>query len=193
MDLNVLLEPKVDLERLTKVLDELGHEGRTHTIRTWGRHQIELLWEATKSYRPITLDHFVRPSVGPKVEVVHELKNSLAMFNVGQKRFCRPDDGEGELWGYNEQPMRALTGPGYFVARPSEVPGEVLIDCTTLPKGRVESWPAIVPNTNKLGRFVFAGIVDHIRGVSQHVSIGRAHRNGTPTDTWFVLNRKDPN
>lgn len=34
MDVTILLEPKINLERLTEVLDGLGHEGRVHTIRT---------------------------------------------------------------------------------------------------------------------------------------------------------------
>ena len=45
MDVNVLIEPKVDLERLSKVLDEMGHPGRVHTTRTWHRKQMGLLWE----------------------------------------------------------------------------------------------------------------------------------------------------
>jgi hypothetical protein len=193
MDLNVLIEPKVDLPRLTKVLDELGHEGRTHTIRTWHKHQMELLWEACKDYRTLTLDHFVPSSVGPMVEVVHELKNSLALFTIARKRFCRPDLPEtSELWGYNDQWTTPFAGPGYFTTRLSETPGEVLFDYMTLPKGKVESWPPIVPNEERLGRFVYAGTIDHIRGISNHVCIGRAQKGPKLLDVWFVLCRKDP-
>jgi hypothetical protein len=193
MDLNVLIEPKVDLERLTKVLDELGHEGRTHTIRTWHRRQMALLWEAARGYRPVTLDHFVPPGVGAKVEVLHELKNSLPLFSVSQKRFCRPDDPElsdKELWGYNHAPTGPFTGPGYFVVHTADVEGEIDIDYRTLPKGRVEGWPAVQPNEQRLGRFVYAGMVDRMRGLSDHVCIGRAQKR-EPMNAWFVLCRKD--
>ena len=195
MDVTVFLQPKVDLEHITKILDELGHEGRTHTTRTWGRHQMERIWEAAKGYRAIDLDHFVPPSIGRKVEVIHELKNSLPLFSVSQKRFCRPPEGEGEdvLWGYNHASSNTFTGPGYFLTRKSDVEGEVAIDYRTLPKGRVDTWPEIVPNEARLGRFVYAGMVDHVRGISNHVCIGRAEKGGAPMDAWFVLCRKDPN
>jgi hypothetical protein len=192
MDLSVLLEPKIDIERIARVLDELGHEGRVHTTRTWGRRQMPILWEAAKGFRPVSLDDFVPASIGPMVEVIHELKNSLPLFNVSQKRFCRPADAEAkELWGYNHAPTNGFTGPGYFVARASETEGEVVIDYRTLPKGRPESWPAIVPNEARLGRFVYAGMVDHMRRISKHVSIGRAQKSAEPMDAWFVLCRKD--
>ena len=43
MDVSVLLEPSIDLKRLAEVLDGLGHEGRVHTTRGWGRkRQAEL-------------------------------------------------------------------------------------------------------------------------------------------------------
>jgi hypothetical protein len=190
MDVNVLLEPKIDVERLTRVLDELGHPGRVHTIRTWGRHQMAKIWDAVKGYRSIALDHFVPPSVGPLVEVIHELKNSLPLFTVSQKRFCRPPDAEAkELWGYNHTPTNGFTGPGYFVARPSENEGEVVFDYTTLPTARPDSWPAIVPNEARLGRFVYAGAIDDVRGLSNHVSIGHLRKGA---DVWFVICRKDP-
>ncbi len=191
MDLGVFLEPKLDLERITKTLDELGHEGRVHTTRTWHRHQMERIFEAAKGYRPIDLEHFVPSSVGRKVEVIHELKNSLPFFSVSQKRFCRPDEGDDELWGYNHASSNPFTGPGYFVTKKSETEGEVVVDYRTLPKGRVASWPEIVPNEGRLGRFVYAGMVDHIRGISSHVCIGRAQKGPAPMDAWFVLCRKD--
>jgi hypothetical protein len=193
MDVSVLIEPKVDMARITRVLDELGHPGRVHTTRSWGRKQMAKIWEAAQAYRSITLEHFVPESVAAMVEVVHELKNSLPLFSVSQKRFCRPADSEiKELWGYNHASTNGFTGPGYFVVRPSDTEGEVVIDYTNLPKGRPESWPAIVPNEARLGRFVYAGMVDHMRGISNHVCIGRAQKGAEPMDAWFVLCRKDP-
>jgi hypothetical protein len=193
MDLNVLIENEIDIARITRVLDEMGHPGRVHTTRTWGRRQMAKLWEAAKGHHALPLAHFVPPGVGPLVEVVHELKNSLPMFTINQKRFCRPDDPElKELWGYNHTSTNGFTGPGYFVVRSSATEGEIVFDYKTLPRGRVESWPAIVPNEARLGRFVYAGMIDHMRGISNHVCIGRAERGGDLLDVWFVLCRKDP-
>jgi hypothetical protein len=40
----------------------------------------------------------------------------------------------------------------------------------------------------RLSRFICTGR-DFMRGVSQHVTIGRATREGKPMDNWFVLCR----
>ena len=54
------------------------------------------------------------------------------------------------------------------------------------------TWPEIVPNSVKLGRFVYAGMIDVMRGISSHVSIGRARKKHGWMDAWFVLVREDP-
>jgi len=193
MELKNLIETHLDLPRLSKDLDELGHPGRIWSVRQWNRANMSVLWEATKGFRPITLDDFVPSSVEPFVEVIHDGKNSLGAFNHFQKRFCKPRDPNGgkELVGYNHQSVSAFTGPGYYVARPSAEPGEVDIDYTTLPKDKPEGWPAIAANSDRLGRFVFAGMIDVMRGISSHVTIGRARKAGSWKDTWFVLVRED--
>src|SRR5690242_7823843 len=48
MDVTVLLEPAIDLPRLAEVLDGLGHEGRVHTVRGWGRKTQAALFEAAR-------------------------------------------------------------------------------------------------------------------------------------------------
>ena len=193
MDLTVLIEPKLDLPRLSQVLDEMGHLGRVHTIRGWGRKKQAKIFEAADGFKKIGLEEFVPASVGPLVEVIHDLHNTLPLFSDSQKRFCKPEvEGEPEeLWGYNHQAASVFTGPGYFVTRLSEKEGEVVFDYRTLPSGRVASWPEIVPNAARLGRLVYAGMLDHVRGISTHVSIGRPEKRGQPMDTWFVLCRRD--
>ncbi len=54
------------------------------------------------------------------------------------------------------------------------------------------TWPEIVPNSARLGRFVYYGMVDVMRGISTHVSIGRARKKSGWMDAWFVLVREDP-
>jgi hypothetical protein len=193
MELQNLIEPNLDLARLSKDLDELGHPGRVWATRRWDRKLQASLYEAVKGFRPLSLDHFVPSSVGPLVEVIHEGKNTLPMHTHFQKRFCRPSspDNEGKLWGYNEQTLAGITGPGCFVTHSAEAEGEIDIDYTMLPPEKPESWPAIIPNSARFGRFVYYNMVDVMRGISSHVSIGRAKRKGNWMDAWFVLVRQD--
>jgi len=194
MDLTVLLEPTIDLVRIARILDELGLPGRLATIRGWGAREQAPLYEAAKGFRPLDLDHFVPASVGPLTEVIHHGKNSLPAFTHFQKRFCKPGEGgeADELWGYNHQDLALWTGPGYFVTRAGEAQGEVSIDYREVPPGHPASWPEIIPNSERLGRFVYAGMVDVMRGISKNVSIGRARRGKHWMDAWFVLCREDP-
>jgi hypothetical protein len=192
MDVSVLLEPTIDLKRLTEVLDELGHEGRVHTMRSWGKKRQAALYEAAKGYLPIDMDFFVPASVGPLVEVIHDLHNTLPMFSEGQKRFARlPEGEECPIGGYNHQTMSAFTGPGYFVLRPGdgEHEGEIAVDYKKLPKHKPASWPEIRESSG-IGALVYGGMTDYMRALSAHVSIGRAYK-GKAMDAWFTLVRKD--
>ncbi len=153
--------------------------------------ELARLFDAAAGHRPIDL-HFVVPeTVPPMQEVVHEGKNSLPAFTHFAKVFCRPEDATDVLWGYNRtHPIVAhLVGPGYFVLRPHEVKGELLVDYLRVPPRAPRGWPPILPNEARLSRFVYAGTQDVLRGVSRHVSIGRASRGGRPMDAWFALCR----
>jgi hypothetical protein len=195
MDLQVLLEPTVNLPRLATVLDELGHSGRLATTRGWDRAHQARLYEAAQGHGALTLAHFVPESVGALTEIIHHGTNTLPVFSHFQKRFTRPEGDASVLWGYNHQANQAFTGPGYFSVHATVEPfmheGEIAIDYRKLPPGKVASWPPIMPNSARLGRFVYDGMVDVMRGISKHVSIGRAWKNGAWMDAWFVLCRED--
>jgi hypothetical protein len=129
-------------------------------------------------------------------EVVHHGKNSLPAFTTFAKVFVRPDDPEAvktELWGYNRNPafIETAVGPGYFVAHAHEVDGEMLVSYLRVPPRKPDGWPEIVPNSSRFSRFVYYKMEDVLRGVSSHVSIGRATRGGKDMDAWFVLCRED--
>ncbi|MGO9833909.1 MAG: hypothetical protein ACLP1X_06820 [Polyangiaceae bacterium] len=197
MDLRNLIGPHLDLARLSKDLDELGHSGRLWSIYQWTRGDMAKLWDATKGTKPLTLDDFVPPSAAPLAEVIHHGKNSLPAHNFFQKRFCKPKDPEAKdmLVGFNYQTWAAATGPGYFVAHPSSDAGDagcVDIDYTMIPKEKPDAWPPIEPNSVRLGRFVYYGMVDVMHGISSHVSIGRARKKHGWMNAWFVLVREDP-
>jgi hypothetical protein len=193
MDLTVFIEPELNLERLAEVLDGMGHEGRVHCTRGWSKATQAKLYEAVKGHKPLSIADMVPAGTAPLTEVIHDLKNSLPLFSVAQKRFCRLDDNDKQLCGYNEGSTRGLVGPGFFTARDSETnPGEILIDYKTLPKAKAHGWPDIRSNDSGLSALVYGNMVDTMRRISEHVTIGRAAKNGADMDAWFVLVRKDP-
>jgi hypothetical protein len=195
MDLRNLINPHLDLPRLSKDLDEIGHFARVWSVHQWTRGDMAVLWEATKGFRAIGLNDFVPSSISPLIEVIHDGKNSLPTASTFQKRFCRPTEKDlpnvGEsLVGYNRQTFSPVTGPGYYIAHASAGAGEVDIDYTMVPKEKPEAWPPIAPNDSLIGRFVYYGMVDVVRGISSHVTIGRSKKNEW-LDVWFVLVRED--
>jgi hypothetical protein len=191
MQLRNLIDNHLDLPRLSKDLDEIGHFARVWSVNQWTGADMARVWEAAKGFRAIDLNDFVPPSTAPLVQVVHEGKNSLPAFTIFQKRFCRPAASAADcLVGYNHQAFSAVTGPGYYVAHPSVEAGEVEIDYTMVPKEKPDDWPPIIGNDARLGRFVYQGLVDVVRGISSHVTIGRV-KKGNWLDSWFVLVRED--
>ena len=180
----------VDLEGLSTYLDRLENHVRISEVQSFTAREQARLFDLAKHFRPLTLEHFVHETASPLHQIIHYGKNSLPVFNVFEKRFCRPDrrTSAGELWGYNEQPLKWLTGPGYFVARETG-DGQVVIDYGGVPPGKPSAWPAILPNSAGLGRFVFHQTRDYVRGISRYVSVGRATRRGKAMNNWFVLCR----
>ncbi len=186
-----LTEQRADVPGLAAYLDSLDQATRVREVRTLTGREQALLFEAAVGVRPIVLDDLVPSDVPPLTQVIHHGRNYLRRFNTFEKRFCRPTNRTGELWGYNEHSLRWLTGPGYFVARPHGE-GEVLIDYLEVPPANPDGWPAIKPNSAGWGRFVYFQTQDVLRGVSRHVSVGRDTKRGRPLDRWFVLCRSEP-
>ena len=147
------------------------------------------LFEIAAGARRFTLDDLAPASTPPLVGVRHEGRNSLYLFTRFAKIFAVPDEPLPERWGYNATSSLVTTtvGPGYFVA--VQQGDEVLVDYTRLPKRPLTGAPAILPNEARLSRFVYNRTKDVVRGVSQHVSIGRAWRGTRQLDNWFVLCR----
>ena len=183
------------IERIGTALDSMDPKSRLATVMTITPKEQRRLWELFADH-PASAEHFVPSGTDPLKEVIHHGKNTLPSHNFFQKRFCLGDDDSSELWGYNHQSLSWLTGPGYYVAHTTEdekePPAAYVIDYTRIPPKKPESWPDIIPNEKKLGRFVYAGMKDYMRKVSEHLSIGRAYKGGKPMNAWFVLCREDP-
>jgi hypothetical protein len=185
----------VDLPGLAWHLDSLPDAERARVTCLLGARQQAMLFDAALSFVPLSLDFFVPEAAGSLKPVIHAGKNSLLFYTRFEKRFTRPEPGSKALFGYNENPsaIKGVTGPGYFVCY--EVDGaEVLIDYTQVPAldaPRPEGWPSVRLNSAGGSRFIYNGTQDTMRGVSRHVSVGRAARAGKWMDNWFVLCRRE--
>jgi hypothetical protein len=184
--------PSPNLPGLAEYLDTLDPQARLEQLRRLNGREQARLFDAAHGFRPVRLADFVPANTPPHHEVIHNGRNSLPLLHFFQKRFCRPEEEQSnELWGYNEWRFRSLVGPGYFVARQVSE-HEVVIDYCQVPPVTPASWPPIRPNSVGLSRFIFDQTQDFMRGVSRHVSVGRATRQGKNLDNWFVLCRSEP-
>jgi hypothetical protein len=145
-------------------------------------------------FRPLRLVDLVPGRIEDFTPVRHYGRNTLPLFTLFEKRFCRPRGADrekpSELYGFNFQSMSFLTGPGYFVAHEDPGRPEVWVDYRSVPAEHPEGWPEIRVNERGLARFVYGHMVDTLRGVSEHVSIGSAARRGRDIGSWFVLCRE---
>lgn len=180
-----------DIEAFANLMDGIGHDERVKVTRAMRRKDQKAMWDLSKSYRPISLEDMVA-NPAPFIQVRHIGKNSLPVFTKFEKRFCRPkQQGEREeLMGYNWGGAQPLIGPGYFIAYYNDKTKEVDIDYRLVPETKPADWPEIKDNNSGLSKLVFGNMVDSLRKISEHVTIGSAARNGKPLGSWFVLCRE---
>ena len=195
-DLRFLIrDHPIEPERIRRFLDAQSHEVRVSAIRSLGSAELRSLYAGVDGFKPVTLEALVPSTVGDFATVRHHGKNSLPLFTHFEKRFCRPKRVDREpatqLYGFNFQALAPITGPGYFVARVSENRPEILIDYQSLPPEHPQGWPPIRSNGRGLARLVYGFLFDTLRGVSDHVTIGSAARNGKDLGSWFALCRED--
>ena len=187
----LLATDDVDIDAIAQTLDTLDSDARVDAIRSLGKKAQVRLWNAAEG-RATSLADVVPSDVDSAVEVIHAGKNSLPLFTKFEKRFCRVAGDESVLYGYNEGPTRKFVGPGYFVTSFDADRGEVGINYyQTPPEDAVlpEGWPTIRPNERGISRLVYAKMIDYLRQVSTHVTIGRAVRKGKTTNNYFLLCR----
>lgn len=190
---DLLNTPAFDMTKVREHLDKLSPAERLSETRTLGRKEQSRLFDAAQGFKAITLDDIVPPGTAAMKSVWHHGRNTLPAFNYFAKVFCRPDtaNAQSELWGYNSSGgfVNTVVGPGYFTAR-IDKPSEVLVDYLLTPPRRPSDWPEILPIKSRLSRFVYYRMQDVLRGVSNHVTIGRATREGKDMSAWFVLCRE---
>jgi hypothetical protein len=192
MDIDALLKLPIDPQALSRALDEATHPERLAAVMAMSSDYQAALYDAVRGMVPITIADLVPPGVDALVPVVHWGRNTISGFRHFQKVMCRPDDpgAQDQVWGYNNQKFESLTGPGYFVAYDIDE-GQVLVDYTRLPPHGAPGWPKVISNSARLSRWIYNNTKDTLRGVSRHVTIGRAARGGSDLPNWFVLCRED--
>ncbi len=182
----------LNLDALGEALNAMGSdEERVAAIRTIGGGDQAKIWAAATG-RSTSLEDIVPSSLEPATEVIHAGKNSLPVFSNFEKRFCRVDGRDDVLYGYNEGVTRSVIGPGCFVARLFEDRDEVGVDYYQVPPDDAalpDGWPRPVPNEKGLQVLVYSKMIDYLRKVSDHVTIGRAVKKGKETGNYFLLCR----
>ncbi len=218
MGLRELLAERASRTAISTYLDGLAQDVRMLEANSLGRREQAQLFELAGENPPIRVSHFVPDDEPARKAVHHPGRNTVPVptyFKIFQKRFAKSDDPRhaGLLGGYNHSNAFFIR-PGYFVGYETDgahVPpekasmksewmqrGGVVIDYFLVPEGWAlpEGWPRVVPNSWGLQRLVYYRTRDFMRGVSKHVSIGRAateDRKGDRwLDFWFTLVREEP-
>jgi hypothetical protein len=175
--------------KVAAFLDQLVGNDRVLAVRSLGPGSLRVLWELVDGFADMTLADLVPRTTPPYEPVIHYGRNSLPMFTLFEKRFYRMGDGSA-VGGANFQTLSPITGPGYFVVRKDDGVPEVLIDYQHLPKDKPADFPAIRGNESGIAKLVYGSMVDAVRRVSEHVSIGAASRHGQMIGAYFVLCRE---
>ncbi|MEY4578947.1 MAG: hypothetical protein RL701_3650 [Pseudomonadota bacterium] len=182
-----LLVERAPPQRIADFLDALDQDSRIVATRSLGRSQQRQLWQLVAGFAELTSADLVPEQVPLLTAVRHYGRNTLPAFSLFEKRFYR--ESEASVAGANFQTLSPLTGPGYFVVRDDPTRREVLVDYTALPSSKPSAWPRIVSNETGVSRVIYGFMVDTLRRVSKHVSIGRAAQRGRDMNAWFVLCR----
>jgi hypothetical protein len=188
---DLLASTPIDLHAVTAHLDGLDPEQRIDEVRQVPGSQQKRLFAASKGWRVLDFAYYV-PTEKPERQFVRHLgKNSLPVFSHFEKRFARPTHESKVLWGFNHGPTMALIGPGHFIMREGPGEGELHVDYYSLPSERLDGAPPLKANDKGISNLVYGNMIDVLRGVSEHVSVGRAIKHGKETPNYFLLCREE--
>jgi hypothetical protein len=190
----MILSSAADGAAIASFLNGMTHAQRIEATSHLKPRAQRGLWKLCAG-QAVKLEDIVPAETPPLKQVRHFGRNTLPLFTLFEKRFCRPpgENAQKVLWGYNEGATRPLIGPGYFVLRltPGDERGEAVVDYYQVPPDKPDKWPAIRANDAGIQQFVYGFMHDFLRKVSAHVVIGRAYKHGKETANYFVLCREE--
>jgi hypothetical protein len=176
---------------ISEALDAAAPDVRLNWMRSLGKREIAALWDLCAG-RTVPVSYYA----GAEGEiVVMEGENTLPPgLDRFQKHFVLRN---GRIQGINVQRFSWLTGPGHFTVRPQDdgpfdEPGSAVFDYTMLPPDAPPQWPAVVPNDAGISTLVYAHMLDRMRRVSRHLTVGKAFKRGASANQFFVLLRPEP-
>ncbi|MCP4871663.1 MAG: hypothetical protein GY898_23380 [Proteobacteria bacterium] len=180
----------IDMDTVAAHLDALPHDERVKQVRRVGGGLQRKLFAAAQGFKALDHAYYVPEATDDKTFVRHYGKNSLPLFSIFEKRFARPEPESPVMWGYNHSSMMPLVGPGHFVLRTGPGDGEMHVDYYSTPPERLDGAPKLKANDSGISTLVYGHMIDVMRGVSDHVSIGRAVKKGARTANYFLLCRE---
>jgi len=178
---------------IASAFNKLDPAGRLAEMYQFGPKDQARLFETVRGQQCKIEPDFIPQWAQKNQEVIHWGVNTLPVFKKFKKCMARSGAGT-EHYGYNEQALKLLTGPGYFLLAQGRNPDgeqQVFVDYTRPVRETCPGWPAFLPNDKRLSYFVYNGTTDWMWKVSNHVTIGRASRAGKWMDNWFLLCRED--
>jgi len=186
----LLAADPIDLNAVTSHLDALSSTERVAQVRAIPGKLQSRLFAAARDHRTLSFSDFVPAGHRERQFVRHYGKNSLPVFSHFEKRFARPEPGSPVLWGFNHGALMGVIGPGHFVMRTGPEPTELHVDYYSTPPERLDGAPPLAPNDKGISTAIYGNMIDVLRGVSEHVTIGRALKHGKETPNYFLLCRE---
>ncbi len=187
---SLLEDPNIDMEAVGAHLDGLSHDERVRQVHAIPGGLQSRLYAAANGLGELDMGYFVPADTPDRQFVRHYGKNSLPAFSIFEKRFARPGPDSAVMWGYNHSAMMPLVGPGHFVLRQGPQAGELHVDYYSVPPERIDGAPPLAPNDRGISTLVYGHMIDVLRRVSDHVTIGRAVKKGQDTPNYFLLCRE---
>ncbi len=185
----LIVDAAASATRIADFLDGLAPAERAAASTSLGRSLQRQLWHKVEGAGALTLEDFVPAGTPVLTAVRHCGRNTLPAFTRFEKRFYRTSDGK-TVAGANFQAISPFTGPGYFVCVENKGRGEVDVDYRQVPSEAPAGWPKLQDNEGIPSRFIYGFMVDSMRRVSAHVTIGSAARHGHNIGSWFTLCRE---
>ena len=183
--LTSLVEGGASAQDLAAYLDRLAHHDRVRQCLEFPGRLQPKLYQTVKGQQSLDIETFVPV---PERTTVYELRNSLPVWNISQKRFFRPSEGETIGYNHTEAWIARVAGPGYFFVM-NGGGGELVFDYTRPVTLRPSGWPPLRANTGLIPAAVYGEMVDYVWMVCRHTVIGEAYRHGRSRNSWFLLTR----